>query len=38
MVGDRLDTDILFGQRNGLKTVLTFSGGKLTKFCDHILC
>jgi len=26
MVGDRLDTDILFGQNNGLKSVLTLSG------------
>lgn len=26
MVGDRLDTDILFGLNNGLQTVLTFSG------------
>lgn len=26
MVGDRLDTDILFGKDNGLKTVLTLSG------------
>jgi 4-nitrophenyl phosphatase/phosphoglycolate phosphatase len=26
MVGDRLDTDVLFGTDNGLKTVLTLSG------------
>jgi phosphoglycolate/pyridoxal phosphate phosphatase family enzyme len=26
MVGDRLDTDVLFGQQNGLRTVLTLSG------------
>lgn len=26
MVGDRLDTDILFGRDNGLRTVLTLSG------------
>jgi 4-nitrophenyl phosphatase/phosphoglycolate phosphatase len=26
MVGDRLDTDMLFGQNNGLQTVLTLSG------------
>lgn len=26
MVGDRLDTDVLFGSRNGLRTVLTLSG------------
>eukprot|EP00053_Salpingoeca_punica_P011567 m.103019 g.103019 ORF g.103019 m.103019 type:complete len:299 (-) comp15707_c2_seq1:273-1169(-) len=26
MVGDRLDTDILFGKRNGLKACLTLSG------------
>lgn len=26
MVGDRLDTDVLFGQRNGLRTVLSLSG------------
>lgn len=26
MVGDRLDTDVVFGRENGLKTVLTLSG------------
>jgi len=26
MVGDRLDTDILFGNDNGLKSCLTLSG------------
>jgi 4-nitrophenyl phosphatase/phosphoglycolate phosphatase len=26
MVGDRLDTDVLFGKDNGLKTVLVLSG------------
>jgi 4-nitrophenyl phosphatase/phosphoglycolate phosphatase len=26
MVGDRLDTDILFGQNNGLRSCLTLSG------------
>ena len=26
MVGDRLDTDILFGRDNGLRTILTLSG------------
>jgi ribonucleotide monophosphatase NagD (HAD superfamily) len=25
-VGDRLDTDVLFGKDNGLQTVLTLSG------------
>ena len=26
MVGDRLDTDVLFGQNNGLETCLTLCG------------
>eukprot|EP00731_Ephydatia_muelleri_P028177 Em0019g1050a len=26
MVGDRMNTDVLFGKQNGLKTILTFTG------------
>eukprot|EP00871_Galdieria_phlegrea_P000708 jgi/Galph1/1638/GphlegSOOS_G319.1 len=32
MVGDRLDTDILFGRNNGLKTVLSLSGVTTKEF------
>ena len=29
MIGDRLDTDILFGQQGGLDTMLVLSGGQM---------
>lgn len=32
MVGDRLDTDILFGQNGGCKTLLVLSGYKCLPF------
>lgn len=34
MVGDRLDTDIQFGNDGGLTTMLVLSG----KFCRHLPC
>lgn len=34
MIGDRLETDILFGNRQGLTTVLVFSGATSEKKLD----
>ena len=34
MVGDRLDTDILFGQDGGLSTMLVLSGVTLTTYLN----
>ena len=33
MVGDRLDTDIMFGQQGGLSTMLVLSGGCVALAC-----
>lgn len=37
MVGDRLDTDILFGQNGGCATLLVLSGTRpFLEFCSHV--
>ena len=35
MVGDRLDTDIAFGQRGGLKTILVMTGTHFLSVCSQ---
>ncbi len=37
MVGDRLDTDILFGQQGGLSTLLVLSGAPLVSWYQAFL-
>ena len=37
MIGDRMDTDILFGKRNNLKTLLVFTGIESKESLDSVI-